>query len=218
MKCSYHPAVDSQEVCSACRKFLCSECAHKIKGKAYCQDCLIEGAEWASTIKGLRLPADAPKRAALCAIIPGLGAVYNAEYLKAIAYFAVWAALAMMSSRVSSVFGFGGFVFIIFTMFDAYRSAEARVRRRIQAGAFADEPPKEDKTLIGWGVFLIILGVIFLLHSLIPFYYLNRFWPLIFILLGAFLVYRALQSRKSQPNRSSGSPQPPPPPLIKEDI
>jgi len=216
MKCSYHPAVESQEICSACNKFLCGECSHKIKGKVYCQDCLVEGAEWASTIKGLRLPADSPKRAALCAIIPGLGAVYNTEYLKAIAYFTVWAALAAMGNRVSSVFGFGAFVFVLFTMFDAYRSAEARVRNRLKTGTFADEPPQQDKTLVGWGVFLMILGLIFFLHNIIPFYFLNRFWPLIFILIGAFLVYRAWQSRKSK--SSDWSSPPPPPPLIKEDL
>jgi hypothetical protein len=216
MKCSYHPAVESQEICTACNKPLCSDCAHKIKGKAYCQDCLIEGAEWASTIKGLRLPSDAPKRAAFCAIIPGLGAVYNTEYLKAVTYFAVWAALAVMGNRVNGVFGFGSFVFILFTMFDAYRSAESRVRRRVQTGDFANEALQQDKTLVGWGVFLIILGVIFLLHNLIPFYFLNRFWPLIFILLGAFLVYRALQSRKSWSGDRSSPP--PPPPFIKEDV
>ncbi len=217
MKCSYHSAVESQELCTACNKFLCGECAHRIKGKVYCQDCLVEGAEWASTFKGLRLPSDAPKRAAFCAIIPGLGAVYNTEYMKAIAYFAVWAALAVMGDRISAVFGFGAFVFIIFTMFDAYRSAEARVRYRLKTGVSADEPAQQDKTLVGWGVFLIVLGAIFFLHNLIPFYFLNRIWPLIFILIGAFLVYRALQVRKSQPGEWS-SPPPPPPPLTREDI
>ena len=63
------------------------------KDKAYCQNCLVEGAEWAATMKNLRLPADAPKRAALCALIPGMGAVYNSEYMKGITYFAVWAGL-----------------------------------------------------------------------------------------------------------------------------
>jgi 4-hydroxybenzoate polyprenyltransferase len=176
----------------------------------------LPGREWASTIKGLRLPADSPKRAALCAIIPGLGAVYNTEYLKAVAYFTVWAALAAMGNRVSSVFGFGAFVFVLFTMFDAYRSAEARVRNRLKTSAFADEPPQQDKTLVGWGVFLMILGLIFFLHNIIPFYFLNRFWPLLFILIGAFLVYRALQSRKSK--SSDWSSPPPPPPLVKEDL
>jgi hypothetical protein len=218
MKCTYHPAVESQELCNACNKFLCSDCAHRIKGKVYCQDCLVEGAEWASTFKGLRLPSDAPKRAAFCAIIPGLGAVYNTEYMKAIAYFSVWAALAVMGNRLSSVFGFGAFVFILFTMFDAYRSAEARVRTRLQTGAPVEEAMRQDKTLIGWGIFLMVLGLIFFLHNLIPFYYLNRFWPVIFILIGGFLVYIAMQSRKPHTDAWSSPPPPPPSLTTKEDI
>ena len=196
MKCSYHPAAEAQESCSACKKPLCNECAHKIKGKAYCQDCLIEGAEWASTIKGLKLPSDAPRRAALCAIIPGLGAVYNSEYLKAVTYFAVWAALSLMGARVSGVFGFGAFVFVLFTMFDAYRSAETRIRMQLLP---APETSRQDKAVIGWGVFLIVLGLFFLLENVIPFHFLNKLWPLVFVLLGGYLVYYALQQRNSQP-------------------
>jgi hypothetical protein len=183
---------------------MCAECAHKVKGKPYCQDCLALGAEWAATVKGLKLPSDAPKRAALCAIIPGMGAVYNNEYTKAITYFAVWAALSVMGSRVNGIFGFGAFVFVIFTMFDAYRTAEAQTRRRIQTG-LAAEPPQQDKTIIGWGIFLILLGVVFLLQNIIPYYlFVNRFWPLVFVLLGAYLVYRAIQNRDKQGRNSAG--------------
>lgn len=198
MKCSYHSAMESHESCNACNKPLCGECANKIKGKAFCQDCLIEGAEWAATIKGLKLPSDSPRRAALCAIIPGLGAVYNSEYLKAITYFAVWAALALLGVRVSGIFVFGAIVFVIFTIFDAYRSAEAMVRMRLEPGPIS-ETARQDKTIIGWGVFLMILGVFFLLENIIPFHFLNKLWPLIFVLLGGYLVYRALQKRNSQP-------------------
>jgi hypothetical protein len=212
MKCSYHPAVESQESCYACKKLLCSECAHKIKGKAYCQDCLIEGAEWASTIKGLKLPSDSPRRAALCAIIPGLGAVYNSEYLKAITYFAVWAAMTMLGVRVSGVFGFGAFVFVLFTIFDAYRSAEAMVRMQLKPVPVS-ETGRQDKAIIGWGVFLMILGVFFLLENIIPFHFLNKLWPLIFVALGGYLVYRALQSRNPQPAATQN-----PAMEIKEDI
>ena len=205
IKCSYHPAVESQEACVACSKPLCAECAHKIKGKAYCQDCLIEGAEWASTIKGLRLPSDSPRRAAICAIVPGLGAVYNTEYLKAVTYFAVWAALAMMGTQVSGVFTFGAFVFVLYTMFDAYRCAEAMVRRRLKPEEAAESQPKQDKTIIGWGIILIILGAIFLLQNIIPYDFLQHLWPLIFILLGAYLVYRSIENRNSQSMDQSGS-------------
>jgi hypothetical protein len=194
MKCSYHPAVDIQELCKACNKGLCGDCAHRIKGKPYCQDCLVEGAEWAATIKGLKLPADSPRRAALCAIIPGLGAVYNNEYLKAVTYFAVWAALIMLGR----IFIFGAIVFVLFTMFDAYRSAEAKVRIKVKSAVEPAAAP-QDKTIIGWGVFLIILGLFFLLENIIPYYFLNRLWPLIFILLGAYLVYQAIQKKKAKP-------------------
>jgi hypothetical protein len=205
MKCSYHPAVESQEACSGCRKPLCSECAHKIKGKAYCQDCLVEGAEWAAAAKNLRLPADAPRRAAICALIPGMGAVYNNEYLKAITYFAVFASLVMMGDRVNGVFGFGAFAFLVFNMFDAYRTAELKARKRLESGGVPEEPPQQDKTIIGWGVFLIILGVLFLLQNIIPYYFLSRLWPLVFILLGAYLVYRAIRSKEHRHNDSAGS-------------
>lgn len=195
MKCSYHPATEAQELCDVCRKPLCAECAHRIKGKPFCQDCLVQGAEWAATVKGMRLPADAPKRAALCAIIPGMGAVYNGEYMKAITFFAVFAALSTMGDH--GIFGFASVVFVIFTMFEAYRTAEAKARKRFHEGHPTAESPDQDKTLIGWGILLIALGLIFLLQNLIPFDFMNRLWPVVFILIGGFLVYRALNRAKS---------------------
>jgi len=209
MKCSYHPEVESQEFCSACSKPLCAGCSHRIKGKVFCQDCLVRGAEWAAAVKGLRVPTDSPKRAAACALIPGVGAVYNNEYLKALTYFAVFAALIVMGDHVNGVFGFGAVVFLIFTMFDAYRTAEARARARMEAGPHQDKPgePREDKTVVGWGMFLVVLGLLFLLQNIIPFYFLNRLWPLAFILLGVYLVYRSLRDRGKTARRDSTESQ-----------
>jgi hypothetical protein len=205
MKCSYHPEVESSQVCTVCKRFLCDECTHTIKGKPYCENCLNRGVEWITAFKDIRLPADAPKRAALCALVPGLGAVYNTEYLKAVTYFSVWAALAALSGRVSGIFGMGAFVFIIFTMFDAYRSAEARIRRQINDGAASIEAPSQDKAYIAWGLFLIVLGILFLLQNIIPYHFLRQYWPLVFIAFGAYLVYRSLadrQDRARDPYRS----------------
>jgi hypothetical protein len=196
MKCSYHSNVDSQEICSTCRKPLCSECAHKIKGSAYCQDCLVQGAEWAATLKGLRLPADAPQRAAWLSLIPGMGAVYNNEYLKGITYFAVFAALIMLGSRVHGVFGFGSMVFLVFTMFDSYRTAESKARKILESAAIPDQDLRQDKAILAWGIFLIVLGFLFLLQNLIPYYFLNQLWPFVFIVLGGYLVYRSMQKQK----------------------
>ena len=207
MKCSYHPQVETQDACSTCKKPLCAECTHKIKGKPYCEDCLTQGAKWAATARDLRLPSDAPKRAALCAIIPGMGAVYNSEYLKAATYFAVWAALSMMGTRISGVFSFGAVAFIIFTMFDAYRTAEHKSHTRLESGAASNPPAREDRAVIGWGVFLIVLGILFLLQNVIPYQFLHRLWPLLFIAFGAYLVYHAMEKRKGRVANAADSEQ-----------
>jgi hypothetical protein len=193
MKCAYHATVDAQEYCSTCKKALCGDCSHQIKGKYYCQDCLVQGAEWAAAVKELRIPADSPKRAAVCSLIPGMGAVYNNEYMKALTYFAVFAALVVMGDRIHGIFGFAAFAFIVFTMFDSYRTAEAKARSRLE-GALPLEAGT-DRTPFAWGIFLVFLGVLFLLQNIIPYYFVNRLWPLVFILLGGYLVWRSIQDR-----------------------
>jgi hypothetical protein len=192
MKCSYHPTEESAELCSTCSKALCTACAHQIKNKFYCQDCLVRGAEWAASLRDLRVPTDAPKRAALCALIPGMGAVYNSDYLKGLTFFAVFAALVMMGDRIHDVFGFGAFSFLVFTMFDAYRSAQVRTREQL-SGAPHPLTPVRDRGVMTWGFFLIGLGVILLLQNFISFHFLNRFWPAVFIVLGIYLVYYYLR-------------------------
>ena len=73
------------------------------------------------------LLANKPARAALCAIIPGIGAVYNREYIKAVVHFTIFAGLTIISESVG-VFGLAAFAFYVFTIIDAYRSAEAIAR------------------------------------------------------------------------------------------
>jgi cytochrome c-type biogenesis protein CcmH/NrfF len=89
-------------------------------------------------------------------------------------------------------------------MFDAYRSAEAKLRNQLKSDVVAEEPPFQDKTYIGWGIFLIILGVLFLLQNIISFF-LNRLWPLVFVLLGGYLVYRAITKKENQTRDSASS-------------
>jgi hypothetical protein len=195
MKCSYHSTVDSQEYCSTCSKALCAECSHRIKAKVFCQDCLVRGAEWAASVKDLHIPTDAPKRAAALSLIPGMGAVYNGDYQKAIIQFAVFAALIIMGDEAHSIFGFGAFVFLVFTMFDSYRMAEANLRSRVDEKP-AKAHPAKDNTVAVWGVLLIVLGMVFLLKNFIHFYFLNRMWPLAFIALGVYLVVRSVRDRE----------------------
>jgi hypothetical protein len=152
----------------------------------------------------LRIPDKAPQRAAWLSLIPGIGAVYNGQYQKALTQFAVFASLSIMSDSVHEIFGFGAFVFLIFTMFDSYRSAETNLRLRLEQKTPADNPNK-DKTVAAWGVLLISLGSIFLLKNFIPYDFIHRLWPIAFIALGGYLVYRAIQDR-DEVNRPGNPP------------
>jgi hypothetical protein len=200
MKCAYHPAAESQELCSTCSKPLCSECSHRVKGKVYCQDCLVQGAELSATAKDLRVPVDSPRRAALCAVIPGIGAVYNGDYMKAITYFAIFAALVVMGDDVHGVFGFGAAVFLIFTMFEAYRTAEANTRARLDGRGGLPKSQEKEQAVVGWGIFLILLGFMLLLRNYLPYEWLMRLWPVAFILLGGYLVYGAVKDGNKRPD------------------
>jgi hypothetical protein len=159
----------------------------------------MRGAEWATTAKNLHIPNDSPKRAAWCAVIPGIGAVYNRQYMKALTFFAVFAALMVMGDNVDGVFGFGAFVFLIYTMFDAYRTAEAYKRAQVEGNLQPEDLTKDKpKSVMGWGLVLISLGFILLLKNYIHFYFLQRAWPLAFIILGGYLVYAAIKRRERE--------------------
>jgi hypothetical protein len=207
MNCSNHPLTESQGICCACGKPLCSVCIYKVKSKPFCQDCIVQGAEWAPLMKGRRLSLNAPKWAAIWAIIPGIGAVYNCEYLKAITYFSIFAWLIVMADAVGGIFGFAAAVFLIFTMVDAYRTSEEKAKKRLEFGINLENPETEQKDTIVWGVLLIVMGILFLLTRIIPEHFINILWPLIFVLLGAFLIYRATQGRNSQIQTPAANPQ-----------
>lgn len=188
MKCYYHPTVDSTAACSVCRKFLCATCSHTIKGKVYCQDCLVAGAELAGVATSPRVATYSPGRAALFAVVPGIGAVYNREYVKALVHFAVFAALWMVADRGPGIFVLAVLSFWIYTIIDAYRSAQAILRLQVTQPEAVEREPERINAPV-WGVALVLLGILFFLNNLgLEFRFIERFWPLIFVALGIYLI------------------------------
>ena len=221
MKCHYHPELDSSNSCSVCQRLLCPSCSHNVKGRVFCQDCLVEGANLASLARSPAISNHSPKRAAFFALIPGVGAVYNRQYLKAVTHFAVFAALALVADSGPSIFGLAAFAFYIFMMIDAYRSAESLLRQRLINPQLSAEEQSEMGLPI-WGGVLIIFGTIFFLDNL-DVLSLDRVtrtgWPLLFIAAGIYLVlYYFLNpagtrgDQPSQPARTSPAPSMPTPP------
>lgn len=150
--------------------------------------------------------ANRPARAALCGIIPGIGAVYNREYMKAVVHFTIFAGLTIIAESVG-IFGLAAFAFYVFTIIDAYRSAEAIFRRGSSSPAERAEETGRLNLLL-WGGLLIGMGVLFLLDNLgaIRLRDAVEFWPLALIGLGAYLVVSQLVSRKNQ-GSSKGFPE-----------
>lgn len=141
--------------------------------------------------------AHKPARAAVCAIIPGIGAVYNREYMKAVVHFSIFAGLAIISESVS-MFGLAAFAFYVYMIIDAYRSAEAMALAGTSESRTANEA-RGGLNLLLWGGLLIAMGVLFLLDNLgaISLRDAAQFWPIILILLGVYLVINQFLSRQN---------------------
>lgn len=140
-----------------------------------------------------------PFRAALCGLIIGIGAVYNREYTKAVVHFAVFAGLVIISESVG-VFGLAAFAFYVFTIIDAYRSAEAIIER--------GEPATDERDGMNfplWGGVLILMGVLFLLDNLgaVSIRKAVEYWPLILIFLGVYLLLDYIRGMSGDNERRS---------------
>jgi Domain of unknown function (DUF5668)/B-box zinc finger len=134
----------------------------------------------------------------------GVGAVYTGQYAKGLAHLAIFGLLiagcnVSNSDVIPALSGIGIAFFVVYQIFDAVRSARA-----IQAGLPAPDPyglgasfgggARLDSSKIPTGaIILILLGVLFLLHTAGFFEFgFDRFWPLLLIGLGAWLLARNL--------------------------
>ena len=216
MRCAVHSDVDAVGYCRNCGKAMCSACLRPVRDVLYCEDCLatimgIPGAapagasNTAASTAAAFPPAPAPARspsnpgvAFVLGFFPGLGAVYNGEYNKALIHIVVFAAMIV---GLSSDIGGGADVtlslllagFIFYMAFDAMRTAKAKSLG--QAPVDALESWSKDRPI--GPIILIALGALFLLNNFnwFPFYRLGRLWPVILIGVGILMFRKRLSGR-----------------------
>jgi hypothetical protein len=136
----------------------------------------------------------------LGAIPFGIGAVYNGQYAKGLAHLFIFAMLIYGANHAGSVdwlFGLAIPFFILYQIIDAVKTARA-----LQTGLPTPDPlglsqtfgggEKFDTSKVPLGaVILIGLGLLFLFHTMGFWEFgFDRFWPLIIVALGAWMVYR----------------------------
>jgi hypothetical protein len=186
-----------------------------VRDVLYCEDCLatvvgIPAAPAVASNPGAPAAAAVPPPPALArrvsspgvafflGLFPGLGAVYNGEYNKALIHIVAFAAIIV---GLSSDLGDGGALtlslllagFVLYMAFDAMRTAKAK-----SLGESTNDPLEAwSKNRPVGPIILIALGVLFLLNNFdwFPFHFIWRLWPLILIGVGILLFRNRLGDR-----------------------
>lgn len=194
MYCSYHTSSVARVQCSSCARPLCRACDHRIKGYAYCQDCIVAGVQGLSREPYTPRPTGKARLAALFALLPGMGAVYNRQNIKGVVHFITIVGLFQLTGlRVASgFFALGGLAFYLFSIVDAYRTAVSIARG--ESPSVDEERFKRSliKRAPLIGVLLIGAGLLLVIQLMRPFPIatLTRLFPVALILLGGYLLTR----------------------------
>ena len=133
MNCINHPETPVAAYCQNCGKALCSECTRPVGGFIYCEQCLaakvgVPGAQPGAPFPpGSPLPASGPNPAlaTILGIIPGVGAMYNGQFVKAMIHVLVFVILIAITDQ-HDFFGFFIAAWVLYQIFDANQTAKAR--------------------------------------------------------------------------------------------
>lgn len=216
MNCINHPETPAVAFCRTCGKALCPACEQPSQGTIYCA----EHVPVPAGARPVNIPPDpnpyspytvppapigrapdtgaSPGLAFLLGLIPGVGAIYNGQYVKGLVHVVI---LGVLISIVSSdaaggmepLFGLLIGVWVFYMAFEAYHTA-----RRRQLGQLVDEfsslvpmRGQRQSAFPAGPVALISIGVLFLLNTLdiVRFSQLIRYWPIALIALGAYMLY-----------------------------
>jgi hypothetical protein len=217
MKCAVHTEVEASGYCRNCGKPMCAACVRPVRDVFYCEDCLasIVGVPAGPSVSpgaAVFAPATAtatsasprvsspglPWVAFLLGLFPGLGAVYNGEYNKALIQIVVFASIIV---GLNSDLGDGPETalslllagFVLYMGFDAMRTAKTR-----SLGEAPQDP------LEAWSkdrpigpMILIAMGALFLLNNFgfFSFFHIHRLWPLVLIAVGVLMFRNRMGGR-----------------------
>ena len=142
MNCANHPDRPRVAFCQNCGKPLCEECRRVDGASIFCEPCFAArnagpppgyaGGPYAPPAAGYVPGAPRPARhaepvlAALLGLIPGVGAMYNEQFVKGIVHLIVFAILISLASDVNGIFGILIPGWVLYMAFEAYHTARAR--------------------------------------------------------------------------------------------
>ena len=210
MNCAVHADTEASGYCRNCGKAMCAACSHRVRDVLYCEDCLAQhvGLPAAAPVATpgeaanpggfapVAMPGqrqhNAPVLAFLLGFIPGLGAIYNGEYNKAIIHVVIFGAIIFgiasdLGESIQGLLIFALCVFPFYMAIDAMRSAKARATGQPLTDPFENwsgQRPLGPIILIG-------IGALFLLNNFgfFEFFRVRQiFVPLLLIGIGFFML------------------------------
>ncbi|MBM3783085.1 MAG: hypothetical protein FJW30_01935 [Acidobacteria bacterium] len=206
--------------CRICGKSLAPEEQHPALGTIYCAEHVPAPAPPPPADSPWITPATAPPPnpntsgvspglAFILGLIPGVGAIYNAQYAKGLIHVLVFGLLLSMANSDSVgdlqfLFGMLAPAWVFYMAFEAYHTA-----RRRELG----QPVEEFSSILSQQsaggvpvgpILLIGMGVVFLLNNLgvLRLSVIFKFWPLALIGLGVHMLYQRTQERSQSSNEN----------------
>jgi Domain of unknown function (DUF5668)/B-box zinc finger len=223
MKCAVHPEVEAVGYCRSCGKPMCATCVRPVRDVLYCEDCLasvigipsapsviaapsnVPATASAHTATPAPLPVVPPQSGAhpvpafFLGLVPGLGAIYNGEYSKAIIHVVIFAAIILgLSSDLGD--GMTGILVTMLVAFIFYMAIDSlRVAKARQTGQTLADPFESWTNNRPLGPFILIgVGALFLLNNfgVFDFFRVRQiFWPLVLIGVGLLMLKNRVGGR-----------------------
>ena len=126
MDCVNHTGVEASAYCQNCGRPLCTSCVSTAAGgQIFCQPCYSARQNYQQLFVAPRPGGPNPSAAAALGLIPGVGAMYNGQFLKGLMHVVIFAALISITDYYP-IFGLFIAAWIIYQSFEAYHTAKAR--------------------------------------------------------------------------------------------
>ena len=204
MNCSIHSDAPAVAFCRACGKALCEDCRRVAGGTVYCAEHAPEPGASAPPAEPYRTSPPAgpthPGLAFVLGFIPGVGAIYNGQYVKGLVHALIFGLMVSIlesnaADGLEPLVGILLAAFIIYMAFEAHHTAQQR-----QRGESVDEfssvfHARQGHSSTG-AVALIIIGAVFLLNTLdiVELRHVLRFWPVLLIALGVNMLHSRMSN------------------------
>jgi hypothetical protein len=126
MDCVNHQGVSATAYCQNCGKALCAGCVRNAAGgQVLCEPCWTAWQTYQQPFVTPPAGAPNPSVAAVLGLIPGVGAMYNGQFVKGLVHVVIFAVL-VSAAHVYGVFGLLIAGWIFYQSFEAYHTAKAR--------------------------------------------------------------------------------------------